>query len=255
MQTLAGRTAVFAGASGGDGRYSVKALCAGGMNVVIMTHNVSQAERLIAEVKAADLPGDCVYFSGGNGLAAAEENAAVYADMAKHFGSIDVVISNTGANGRIDSIESLTDRDLLESLDHLVVGPFKMLQTALPYLKQSRAPRVIFMTTVEGVHGGTHESLANAVAKGAVMSLALNAASRLAPFGINVNCIAKGAITRVEGVAPGAPDPNDCIPHIPLGRVGSPADLAGVIAFLASEESSYITGQVIELSGGLNLGR
>lgn len=255
MQTLAGRTAVFAGATGGDGRDSVKALCAGGMNVAIMTHNVLEAERLVAEVRAADLPGACIYFSSGNGLAGAEENAAVYTDVCKRFGSLDVVISNTGANGHIDSIESLTAQELLESLDHLAVGAFKMLQTALPYLKQSRAPRVIFMTTTEGVRGGTHESLANAVAKGAVMSMALNAASRLAPSGINVNCIAKGAVTRVEGVTPGTPDPDDRIPHIPLGRVGSPADLAGVIAFLASEESSYITGQVIELSGGLNLGR
>ena len=255
MQTLAGRTAVFAGATGGDGRDSVKALCAGGMNVAIMTHNILEAERLIAEVKTANLPGDCIYFSGGNGLIAAEENTAVYADVVKRFGSLDVVVSNTGANGHIDSIESLIPQELLTSLDHLVVGAFKMLQTALPYLKQSRAPRVIFMTTAEGVHGGTHESLANAVAKGAVRSLALNAASRLAPFGINVNCIAKGAVTRVEGVAPGTPDPDDRIPYVPLGRVGSPIDLAGVIAFLASEESSYITGQIIELSGGLNLGR
>lgn len=133
MQTLAGRTAVFAGATGGDGRDSVKALCAGGMNVAIMTHNAPEAERLIAEVKAADLPGGCIYFSGGSGQAAAEENAAVYAEVFKRFGSLDVVISNTGANGHIDSIESLTAQELLKSLDHLAVGAFKMLQTALPY--------------------------------------------------------------------------------------------------------------------------
>lgn len=255
MQTLKGRTAVFAGATAGDGRDTVKALCAGGMNVVMMTHNRRAAEELIGEVRAMNAPGACVYCAGWEGEGPAEENPAVYGELCKRFGSVDVVIANTGADGRRDDIETLQPEELRKSLDHLVVGAFRMLQTALPYLKQSRAPRVILMSTVEGVHGGTYESLANAVAKGAVEALTLNAAARLAPYGITVNCIAKGAIPRVEGVCPGDPDPADRLPVIPLKRLGSPDDLAGAVAFLASEESAYITGQILELSGGLNLGR
>lgn len=253
MQTLKGRTAVFAGATAGDGREAVKALCAGGMNVVMMTHNVPEAESLIAEVQAAGSPGLCSYYAGGNGPG--EEDPNLYAQLAVQYGSVDVVISNTGANGHLDSLETLSAVELQKSLNHLVVGALKTVQAALPTLKQSAAPRIILMTTVDGVHGGTQESLANAVAKGAVEALTLNAAARLASSGITVNCIAKGAIPRIEGVRPGDPDPADRLPAIPMGRLGTPADLAGVIAFLASEESSYITGQIIELSGGLNLGR
>ena len=255
MQTLAGRTALFAGATAGDGRDTVKALCAGGMNVVMMTHNIAEAEALAAEVKAIDAPGSCTYYAGGAGKGPAEESPEVYEEVLKQFGSVDVIISNTGANGHIDSAETLDADELERSLHHLVIGAFKTVQTALPYLKKSKAPRVILMTTVEGVHGGTQESLANAVAKGAVEALALNLAARLAADGITVNCIAKGAIPRVEGVRPGDPDPADRLPAIPAGRLGTPEDLAGAIAFLASEESAYITGQVLELSGGLNLGR
>ena len=255
MQTLKGRTAVFAGATAGDGRDTVKALCAGGMNVVMMTHNRRAAEELIEEVQSMDAPGACVFCAGGEGEGPAEENSAVYQELLERFGSIDVVIANTGADGHRDDIETLPPEELQRSLNHLVLGAFKMLQTALPYLKQSRAPRVILMSTVEGVHGGTHESLANAVAKGAVEALALNAAARLAPYGITVNCIAKGAIPRVEGVRPGDPDPAERLPVIPMKRLGSPADLAGAVTFLASEESAYLTGQILELSGGLNLGR
>lgn len=253
MQTLQGRTALFAGATAGDGRDTVKALCAGGMNVVVMTHNIPEAESLVKEVEVMGVPGVCTYSAGGQGPA--EEDKAVYEEAVARFGSVDVIISNTGANGHIDDLETLDPGELEKSLHHLVIGAFKTMQTALPYLKKSRAPRVILMTTVEGVHGGTQESFANAVAKGAVESLALNAAARLAKDGITVNCIAKGAIPRVEGVRPGDPDPADRLPSIPMRRLGTAADLAGVIAFLASEESSYITGQIIELSGGLNLGR
>ena len=249
MQTLKERTAVFSGATAGDG------LCAGGMNVVMMTHNRDAAESLINEVKDMGAPGKCAYYAPGDDGLPPEHDPKVYEEIQSRFGSVDVIISNTGADGHVDDIETLPAEQLQRSMNHLVIGAFKMLQTALPWLKRSRAPRVILMSTAEGVHGGTFESLANAVAKGAVESLTLNAAARLAPCGITVNCIAKGAIARVEGIRPGEPNPADRLASIPLGRLGTPKDLAGAVAFLASEESAYLTGQVLELSGGLNLGK
>ncbi|MBQ3424095.1 MAG: SDR family oxidoreductase [Clostridia bacterium] len=255
MQTLKGRTAVMAGATAGDGRETVKTLCAGGMNVVMMTHNRAAAEALADEIKTANAPGECIFYVSRPGEKPAEEDPAVYEEIRERFGSVDVIIANTGADGHRDSVETLAPEELERSLKHLTVGAFRMLQTALPFLKQSSAPRVILMSTVEGIHGGTHESLTNAVAKGAVASLALNAAARLAPMGITVNCIAKGAIPRVEGVRPGDPDPAERLSSIPLGRLGSSKDLAETVAFLASEEAAYLTGQLLELSGGLNLGR
>ena len=255
MQTLNGRTCVFAGATAGDGRDTVKALCLGSMNVVMMTHNPAPAESLIAEVKALNAPGDCCYFAGREGMGPAEHDPAVYAEIEQKYGSVDVIICNTGADGHIDDLETLSPEELQKNMNHLVIGSFKMMQAALPYLKKSKAPRVILMTTTEALHGGTQESLANAIGKGAVASLALNAAARLAAQGITVNCIAKGAIQRIGPVHPGVPDPADRLASIPMNRLGTPRDLANTICFLVSEEASYITGQMVELSGGLNLGR
>ena len=164
-----------------------------------------------------------------------------------------VVISNTGATGSARPLEEVTGETLIKNVDHLVTGAFNMMKTALPYLRMSKAPRVILMTTVEGVNGGVHESFENAVAKGAVRSLAVNAAARLAHEGITVNCIAKGGIPRIEGIRPGDADPADLLPSIPMGRLGTARDLGELIAFLASEESGYITGQTIAVSGGLEL--
>lgn len=255
MQTLAGRTCIFSGATGGDGVETVKQLCAGGMNVVMMTHNEARAIELSSEINAMGLPGICTYYVGGNGKEPAEFSGQVYEEIVEKFGSVDVVISNTGSNGKVDDFETVPYEEFQKNVDHLVVGAFRTMQAALPYLKKSKAPRLIFMTSTEGVRGGTYESFSNAVAKGAVESLTLNAAARLARLGITVNCIAKGAITRLGGPVPGEPDPVAQLDAVPVGRIGTPSDLAGAICFLASEESAYITGQILELSGGLNLGR
>lgn len=252
MQTLKGRTCVFAGATAGDGVAAVKALCAGGMNVVMMTHNAERARALVEEVNALGYAGKCAAV-GATENGPAEEDPATYAALEKEYGSVDVIISNTGTTGLSAPMEELTDEELMHTVRHLVTGAFNMLKAALPALRRSKAPRVIFMTTAEGVRGGVHESFANAVAKGAVRSLALNAAARLAKEGITVNCVAKGAIPRVEGIGPGEADPAELLPSVPMGRLGRPEDLAELICYLASEESAYVTGQTVGLDGGYAL--
>lgn len=254
MQTLHGRTCVFAGGTAGDGVDAVKALCAGGMNVVLMTNKPEKAQALVDWTREAGLPGGCSVFAGRPGMVA-EHQAETYARIAEQYGSIDVIVCNTGNNGLLANLEDVTGEMLSAALNQLVVGAYKMFSAALPYLKQSQSPRVIFMTSLEGCRGGTHESFVNAVAKGALHALTVNCAARTAAMGITVNCISKAAIPRVEPQPEGAPDPNSLLPFLPVGRLGDPQDLAQAICFLASEETSYITGQTLELNGGLHLGR
>ncbi len=252
MQTLSGRTCVFSGGSGGDGVDAVKALCAGGMNVVLMTHQRAQAEALMEEINSSGAPGRCA-MRCNDGSGPAEVDSEVYKGLAEEFGSVDVIISNTGGSGRPIPMEEATEDYLMGEIRHLVGNSFGMLKTALPYLRKSKAPRVIFMTTVEGIYGGVHESFAQSVAKGAVHSLTLNAAARLAGEGIPVNCIAKGPIPRLGGVHADEVDVTKQDLAVPLGRLGSPQDLAGAVCFLASEECSFLTGQTLSVSGGLEL--
>ncbi|MCD8011286.1 MAG: SDR family oxidoreductase [Lachnospiraceae bacterium] len=257
MQTLQGRTCVFSGASGGDGASAVRALCQGGMNVVMMTHQPEQARDLIAEIEAGGYPGKCTAVQDGSAQTPPVAEEEVYRRIFEEYGAIDVIISNTGGDGFEDSLDTVDTDTLLSEVGHLLGGSYTMLKCALPYLRQSRHPRVIFMTTVEGVRGGKLESFTNAVAKGAVLSLTKNCAARLAPEKITVNCIQKGAITRLinRGAAqnPAFKDTSAFLPYIPMGRLGTPEDLAQAICFLASEETSYITGTVLDLSGGLSL--
>lgn len=257
MQTLKGRTCVFAGASGGDGVASVKALCAAGMDVVMMTHQPSQAAGLLEEIAGMELPGKCFAVQDGNAQDPPISDEEVFEAIYKEHGSIDVVITNIGGDGFEDSIDSVDKDTLLKEVGLLLGGSYNMLKCALTYLRKSRAPRVIFMTTVEGVRGGRLESFTNAVAKSAVLGLTKNCAARLAGEGITVNCIEKGAIERLKHNGPQHgpvfKDTSVMLPYIPQGRMGTPEDLAGAICYLASEESAYMTGAVLDLSGGLSL--
>lgn len=257
MQTLAGRTCVFAGGSGGDGVSAVKALCAGGMNVVMMTHQPAQAQGLIDEIADLGYPGKCAAVQDGNVQNPPVSDEEVFDKIAEEYGTIDVIVSNTGGDGFEDSIDTVSKEELLKDVNHLLGGSYGMLKCGLPYLRKSKAPRVIFMTTVEGVRGGNKESFVNAVAKGAVLGLTRNCAARLAPEGITVNCIEKGAIRRLPHKGPDngktEKNVNELLPDIPIGRLGTPEDLAQAICFLASEEASYITGTVLGVNGGLSL--
>lgn len=246
MQTLKGRTCAFAGATAGDGREVAKALCAGGMNVIVITHMPQSAQSLVEEIQKKNCPGK-VYI-----LAETEETLSEgFKKAVKQFGSLDVIISNTGGAGRANDVDSTTPDELMENVDHIVRGSFSLLKETLPYLRKSLAPRVIFISSVEGCKGGTQESFSDSVAKGAIRALTINTAARLAKERITVNCIAKGAIPRVDPLHEGDVNAADRLPEIPMGRLGTSEDLAGTVCFFASEESSYVTGQVLELGGGI----
>lgn len=253
MQTLSGRTCVMAGGSAGDGIDTVKELCRGGMNVVMTTHQTEKARALAEKINGLGFVGKCEAV-GETGRGPAEEDEKTYRYIAETYGSVDVIISNIGDTGSAKAMEELSAEELMKEIEHLVAGAFKMAAAALPFLRESRAPRIILMSSEEGIYGGRRGSFANAVAKGAVHALALNMAARLALENITVNCIAKGAIPRTEGIRPGNADPKVFLPYIPMGRLGTPQDLAQTVCYLASEETGYVTGQTICVSGGLKFG-
>ncbi|MBQ9197786.1 MAG: SDR family oxidoreductase [Clostridia bacterium] len=255
MQSLKGRTCIFAGGCGGDGVDAVKSLCQGGMNVAIMTHQPIRARRLQEEISKCNYPGECIVVQDGNTQLPPISDEEVFRQVAERFGGIDVVVCNTGDNGGEDSIDTVDISQLMAEIEHLMGGNYHMLKCALPYLRRSAAPRVILMTSVEGARGGNRGSFVNAVARGAVLALAKNCAARLATENINVNCIQKGLIQRLETPLDSESrermsSAKGCIPR---GRIGTPQDLAGAVCFLASEEAAYLTGAVLDLSGGMSL--
>jgi NAD(P)-dependent dehydrogenase (short-subunit alcohol dehydrogenase family) len=222
------------------------------------THCELLAERG-ARVVVCDLDGDLaeqaaadVVARGGQAVGCAtdvgdrEQAEALVARSVDAFGGIDILVHNAG---RLFSSTGLaeTDDDDWHSLFAVNVhGPMYLTRAALPHLRRSSAARVIFISSQWGQVGPGH-SHAYIASKAAMIGLAKNLALELGPDGILVNAIAPGAVrTRM------VPDENldDELALIPIGRIAEPRELSYTVAFLASDEAAFLTGQVLPVNGG-----
>lgn len=247
MQTLAGRTCVFAGATGLIGREAVRALAEGGMNVIMMTHMIEDAETVAKEL--ADCPGKVLYMS--TDLSADE----VYQKTFEEFGSIDVVVSSTGVLNRVKPFHEITKKELEDKLLHQVSHPFETIQKTLPYLKKSKAPRIILTASAGAQNGFSGENITDNIARGAVISMTYSLAREFMDHHITVNCIARSGL--INDHIPSKPEDYDVSSisgQIPAGFIGTGSDYGALVAYLASEESRFVTGQVFSLSGGIQIG-
>lgn len=246
METLKGRTCVFAGATGNIGRGAVRALAEGGMNVVMVTHNPAGAEEIIREMKG--LPGRVTAMSNENG------DGAVFGDVEKAFGSVDVVINTTGGLDAAADVESADAEVLNAKLRHQVTEPFKMVQAAVPYLKKSTAARVILTATEGAADGFDGENILDSIARGGVLSMTKVLARQLAKDGITVNCIARSGM--IDDHAPQRESDyhaSSVAGRIPVGHLGSADEFGALTAYIASEEAGFVTGQIFHFSGGLHI--
>ncbi|EMD38044.1 hypothetical protein CERSUDRAFT_104668 [Gelatoporia subvermispora B] len=178
----------------------------------------------------------------------------------RELGGLDVMVANAGVallEAFVDSTLSLWEKTMAVNV-YGVVLCYKYAARAM--IKQGRGGRLIAACSIAGKRGDP-DSAAYCASKFAVRGLSQSAALELAPHGINVNCYAPGAIhthlldevdkkyTTEEGVPPGSYIKKRA-ESIPLGRVGTPEDVAGVVSWLASEDSKFVTGQAITVDGG-----
>lgn len=247
METLQGRTCVFAGATGQIGRGAVKALAAGGMNVVMVTHNPNSAADIVKELEG--YPGKVKAVSNANG------DGAVFGEIEAEFGSVDVVINTIGSLDCVEPVMEITEEKLKEKLDHQVVRPFLMMQAAIPYLERSRCPRMIFASTAGALDGFDGENMADSIARGGIVTATYALARALASRKITVNCIARsGMINDHEPVGEKDYDAESVKRRIPMGHNGTAQEFGALTAYIASEEASFVTGHIFNLTGGLYIG-
>jgi len=231
-----GKTALITGGSRGIGAACATALAEDGYRVII-NYNTDRgnAERV------ADA-------AGGTAVQADVADSAQVARMVKAAGSIDTLVCCAGI-AHYGMFTDVTDDAWRHVFDVNVGGVINCCRAVIPDMVRKKNGRIITISSIWGAAGASCESI-YAASKAAIIALGKSLAKELAPSGVLVNSVAPGAID-TDMLSPlGEDDIAALCRDIPLGRLGTARDVAEVVRFLASERSSYITGQVIGTNGG-----
>lgn len=243
---LDGKTALVTGASRGIGRAVALALAAAGARVAInYAGNVKAAEEVKAAVETAG--GTAILCQADVADSAAVE--AMVAAVAKEFGTIDILVNNAGIT-RDTLLMRMKDEDFAKVLDTNLKGVFYCTKAVSKLMMKKRAGRIVNMASVVGLVGNAGQTN-YAAAKAGVIGFSKSAAKELASRGITVNVVAPGFIgTDMTADLPETVK-EKALADIPLGKMGEPEDVANAVLFLASDQASYITGQVVNVDGGM----
>ncbi len=243
---LDGKVALVTGASRGIGRAIALKLAAEGAKVAInYAGNTAKAEEVKAEIEQNG--GEAILVQADVADAAAVEamvNATVEA-----FGQIDILVNNAGIT-RDGLLMRMKDEDFDAVINTNLKGVFYCTKLVSKLMMKKRSGRIINMASVVGLMGNAGQTN-YAAAKAGVIGFSKSAAKELAARGITVNMVAPGFIDTDMTAAMTDKAREMTLTGIPLNRMGTPEDVANAVAFLVSDNASYITGQVINVDGGM----
>lgn len=243
---LDGKTALVTGASRGIGRAIALRLAAEGASVAInYAGNTAKAEETKAAIEAAG--GKAALFQADVSDSAQVEQ--MVAAVTEAFGTIDILVNNAGIT-RDGLLMRMKEEDFDAVLDTNLKGIFHVTKAVSKLMMKKRAGRIVNMASVVGIMGNAGQTN-YAAAKAGVIGFTKSAARELAARGITVNAVAPGFIATDMTAAMPEKAKEATLAAIPLRRMGAPEDVANAVAFLVSDQASYITGQVVKVDGGM----
>jgi 3-oxoacyl-[acyl-carrier protein] reductase len=243
---LTGKVALVTGASRGIGRAVALKLSDAGAKVAInFAGNVEKAEEVKAEIEKRG--GEVILVQGK------VDNFEVVNEIVKKivetWGTVDILVNNAGIN-RDNLLIKMSESDFDEVIATNLKGVFNCTKAVARLMMKNRSGRIVNMTSVVGLMGNV--SQANyAAAKAGIIGFTKSVAKELATRGVTVNAIAPGFITTDMTAKLSDKIKEETLTQIPMGKFGTPEDVANLAAFLVSEQAAYITGQVINVDGGM----
>lgn len=235
---------LISGGSRGIGQGLVEAFCQKGDKVAFIYKSNHEAARSVAEKTGA--VAICADVANPN-----EVRRAVKEAETALGGHVDVLINNAGIS-LISVMQDVTDVQWREVLDTNLSGAFYLSREVLSGMISSKNGRIIHIGSMWGKVGASCE-VAYSAAKAGLRGLTLSMAKELAPSGITVNCVEPGVIDTAMNAKLGAETLAALAEETPLGRLGTTQDVSSAVLFLASDEASFITGQMLSVDGGFAL--
>ena len=248
MKLLEGKTALITGAARGIGKAIALRFAAEGANIaftdLVIDENGLQTQQEIADlgVKAKGYASNAADFN---------QTKDVVAQIHNDFGSIDILVNNAGIT-KDGLMLRMTEQHWDAVINVNLKSAFNFINAVVPIMMRQRKGSIINMSSVVGVHGNAGQ--ANyAASKAGLIALAKSIAQEVGSRGIRANAIAPGFINTAMTAALPEDLRKEWITRIPLRRGGEVEDIANVATFLASDMSAYVTGQVIQVDGGMNM--
>lgn len=237
--SLAGRLALVTGGSRGIGAAIARQLAAAGAEVVVgFNSGADEAAALAGEI-------------GGRAIQADVSSAVDAARLVEEAGELDILVNNAGLT-RDGLLARMSDEDWLTVIETNLSSVFYTCRAVARPMMKKRAGAIVNVSSIVGIHGNWGQTN-YAASKAGIIGFTKSLARELGSRGVRANVVAPGYVqTRLTDVLPDEAK-QAMLTATPLGRLGEPGDVAGAVRFLCSDEASFITGEVLQVDGGLGM--